>query len=138
MKSNSTYQQIIEAIKTGTARGTQTLHTLPSLLITLLKKRTNQNVYKSNLEFIIGSITVSAELLAYNYLARKGIPAYWLPLATNFLDIGGYIKDKIDQGFSDDTPDWAPVFYFEFDLGKIDWRLGASFERWFHSFYHRT
>ena len=136
MKYGPVSQQIGQVIKTGVIRGTQALHTLPSFLVTLSERET-QNIGRTTLENILGTLTFAAELSGYLYLQNNYPSLYLVPAVTNTLDSCGYFLDKLRQGIVDNDSLWfGPPVPTGFDFKQIDWTSGAGFESFFPSLYH--
>ena len=80
-----------DQILTGILKGTLLLHAIPSGSSTVISdiKEKDPEMKSSPLEKISMGITTLAEGVGYYGLAKIGIPAYYLPALTNFIDLIG-------------------------------------------------
>ena len=94
----------------GIIKGLGLVHAIPSSLVA---RTDNQDLGNktSRLEKLSAGVTVLTQGAVYYLLARKGIPAYYIPVATNMIDavgLGTYYR-LMRSGLVNATP--VPPIY---------------------------
>jgi hypothetical protein len=118
-------EKILDDALLGFMRGTEAVHSLPSYLITMPDERDwDKTVGRTKLKKVIETLTIAAESAAYIYAAANGVPAFFAPAITNFVDGLGYFIDKAQESDLMEPGD------------KINWEKGAFWEDVFHTLYH--
>lgn len=128
-EESSKDKKILRDVLLGLLRGTQIVHSLPSYLISLHDQNESDKLFgATKLEKIVRGCTAALQAFTYYYLARKGIPAYILPTATNGVDIAAYLFNIADQNeLVNSTPP---------KQSKVYWDTGGFWEQIFHQTYH--